>query len=67
MNWNQVEGFWTQLRGKVREQWGKLAHRDLDVAAGKRDQVVGLLQRRYGTAQAHGESPIHIFETTSEA
>jgi uncharacterized protein YjbJ (UPF0337 family) len=55
MNWNQVEGLWTQLRGKMREQWGRLAHRDIDVIVGKRDQLVGLLQRRYGAAEKQGD------------
>jgi uncharacterized protein YjbJ (UPF0337 family) len=24
MNWDEVEGNWKQLKGKVRSQWGKL-------------------------------------------
>lgn len=66
MNWNQVEGYWTQLRGRVREQWGQLTHRHLDIVNGQREQVVGKLQRRYGAAEAGRESGIKIFETPSE-
>jgi len=66
MNWNQIEGYWTQFRGRVREQWGQVTHRHLDVINGQREQVVGLLQRRYGAAEAHREAGVQVFETQSE-
>ena len=34
MDWNRVEGNWKQVKGKVKEQWGKLTDDDLDVVAG---------------------------------
>jgi len=40
MDWNRVEGNWKQLKGKVKEQWGKLTDDDLNVIAGRRDQLV---------------------------
>jgi uncharacterized protein YjbJ (UPF0337 family) len=48
MNWDQIEGNWKQFMGKVEGKWGELTDDDLDRAAGKRDQVVGALQNRYG-------------------
>ena len=48
MDWNRVEGNWKQVKGKVKEQWGKLTDDDLDVIAGKRDQLEGKIQERYG-------------------
>jgi uncharacterized protein YjbJ (UPF0337 family) len=48
MNWDQVSGNWKQFKGKVQEKWGDLTNDDLDRAAGRRDQMVGLLQARYG-------------------
>jgi uncharacterized protein YjbJ (UPF0337 family) len=39
VDWNRVEGNWKQVKGKVKEQWGKLTDDDLDVVAGKRDQL----------------------------
>lgn len=51
MNWDQVAGNWKQVQGKAREQWGKLTNDDLDVIAGRRDQLVGALQERYGWAR----------------
>jgi uncharacterized protein YjbJ (UPF0337 family) len=40
-----------QIKGKVKEQWGKLTDDDLDVIAGKQDQLEGRLQQRYGYAK----------------
>jgi uncharacterized protein YjbJ (UPF0337 family) len=51
MDWNRVEGNWKQVKGKVKEQWGKLTDDDLDVISGKRDQLEGKIQERYGTAK----------------
>ena len=51
MNWDQVEGKWKQLKGSAKEKWGKLTDDDLDVIAGRQDQLVGKLQERYGIAK----------------
>ncbi|MBZ9857514.1 CsbD family protein [Mesorhizobium sp. CA13] len=48
MDWNCVEGNWKQFKGKVKDQWGKLTDDDLDRIAGKRDQLEGVIQERYG-------------------
>jgi uncharacterized protein YjbJ (UPF0337 family) len=51
MNWDRIEGNWKSFKGKVKEQWGKLTDDDLDRAAGKRDQLAGSIQERYGIAK----------------
>jgi uncharacterized protein YjbJ (UPF0337 family) len=51
MDWNRVEGNWKQVKGSVKEHWGKLTDDDLDVIAGKQDQLEGRLQQRYGYAK----------------
>ena len=48
MDWNRVEGNWKQVKGKVKEEWGKLTDDDLDRIGGKRDQLEGKIQERYG-------------------
>jgi uncharacterized protein YjbJ (UPF0337 family) len=58
MNWDRIEGEWKQMKGSVKEQWGKLTDDDLDVAAGKRDQLVGKIQNRYGIAKDEAEKQI---------
>jgi uncharacterized protein YjbJ (UPF0337 family)/sporulation protein YlmC with PRC-barrel domain len=51
MDWNRVAGNWKQLKGKAKEQWGKLTDDDLDVISGRRDQLEGKIQERYGYAK----------------
>ena len=51
MDWNRVEGNWKQVKGKVKEKWGKLTDDDLDVINGRRDQLEGKIQERYGYAK----------------
>jgi uncharacterized protein YjbJ (UPF0337 family) len=55
MNWDQVAGNWKQFKGVVREKWGKLTDDDLDVVAGKRDQLLGKIQERYGITKEEAE------------
>jgi uncharacterized protein YjbJ (UPF0337 family) len=51
MDWNRVEGNWKQVKGQIKEKWGKLTDDDLNVINGKRDQLEGKLQERYGYAK----------------
>ncbi len=52
MDWNRVEGNWKQVAGKVKEKWGKLTDDDLTTINGRRDQLEGKIQERYGLAKA---------------
>ncbi len=54
MNWDQSEGKWKQVKGQIRQRWGKFIDH-LDVIAGKRDQFIGKLQERYGISKAEAE------------
>ena len=58
MNWDQIEGNWTQMKGKVKEQWGKLTDDQLDVIAGKRDQLSGKIQEQYGYTKERAEEEL---------
>jgi uncharacterized protein YjbJ (UPF0337 family) len=51
MNWDRVEGKWTQMKGSLKQEWGKLTDDDLDYIAGSRDKLIGKLQERYGIAK----------------
>lgn len=62
MNWDIVEGNWKQFKGKAKEQWGKLTDDDLDVIAGKRDQLAGRVQEAYGVSKDEAEKQIREFE-----
>jgi uncharacterized protein YjbJ (UPF0337 family) len=58
MNWSRIEGNWKQFKGKVREQWGELTDDDLDVAAGKRENLAGRIQERYGITKEEAEKKL---------
>lgn len=51
MNWDRIEGQWKQRRGKAVHHWGKLMNDELAAIAGKHEQVVGMLQEKYGIAK----------------
>ena len=58
MNWDQIEGRWTEMKGHIKEKWGELTDDELDQIAGKRDQMVGMLQRKYGYAKEQAEKEL---------
>ena len=58
MNWDQIEGDWKQFKGKVQQQWGKLTDDDIDVVNGKRTELLGLLQTRYGHDKEQSERAV---------
>jgi uncharacterized protein YjbJ (UPF0337 family) len=61
MNWDQLEGKWKQYSGKVKEKWGKLTDDDLEVVHGRRDQLVGKIQERYGIVKQEAEKQVDEF------
>jgi len=64
MNWDTVAGNWTQFKGKVKEQWGKLTDDEIDMIAGQRDQFVGKIQEAYGIGRDEAEKQIQGSERT---
>jgi uncharacterized protein YjbJ (UPF0337 family) len=61
MNWDQIQGNWLQWTGRIKEKWGKLTDDDLTRIAGKRDQLAGLLQERYGYAKDQADKALDEF------
>jgi uncharacterized protein YjbJ (UPF0337 family) len=61
MNWNLIEGKWKQMKGQLREKWGNLTDDDLEMIAGKRDQLIGRLQVRYGIAKEEAAKQVDEF------
>jgi uncharacterized protein YjbJ (UPF0337 family) len=55
MNWDQMQGKWKQLKGSLRQKWGKLTDDDLEQINGNRDKFVGILQERYGIAREEAQ------------
>lgn len=60
MDWNRVEGNWKQVKGKVKEKWGKLTD-DLDVIAGKaKKRAFAGTSRRHGTSLREKRMGVHL-------
>jgi uncharacterized protein YjbJ (UPF0337 family) len=62
MNWDRIEGNWKQLKGKAKEQWGKLTDDDLDKISGKREQLAGKIQECYGISKDDAERQLKDWE-----
>jgi uncharacterized protein YjbJ (UPF0337 family) len=58
MNWDRIEGNWKQLKGSAKERWGKLTDDQLDVIAGKRDNLAGKIQEAYGISKDETEKQL---------
>ena len=65
MNEDRIEGNWKQLKGMLKEQWGKLTDDDLDVIDGKRDQLLGKLQERHGIVKDEAEKQIDAWRVNN--
>jgi uncharacterized protein YjbJ (UPF0337 family) len=64
MNADQIKGNWKQLKGKVKEQWGKLTDDDITVIDGEREQLLGKLQERYGYSKEQAERELERQQTS---
>jgi len=62
MNWERISGNWTQWKGRVRERWGKLTDDQLDVVAGRRDQLAGHIQEIYGLSKDETERQLNNWQ-----
>jgi uncharacterized protein YjbJ (UPF0337 family) len=61
MNTDQLEGKWKQVKGQVREKWGKLTDDDMTVIGGRQEQLIGRVQERYGIAKEEATTQVNAF------
>ncbi len=66
MNKDEIGGNWKQFKGTVKEKWGKLTDDDMTVIEGKRDQLVGKIQERYGSTKDEAEKEVVDWETRNK-
>jgi uncharacterized protein YjbJ (UPF0337 family) len=55
MNRDTIEGNWKQIKGKVKERWGKLTDDELDQVEGNYDILCGKIQKAYGISRDEAE------------
>ena len=66
MNWDRIEGSWKQMTGRAKQQWGKLTNDDIDVVAGRREQLAGKIQERYGVAKDEAEKQVAAWQAKAD-
>jgi uncharacterized protein YjbJ (UPF0337 family) len=66
MNNDVLSGMWKQVRGQVKEAWGKLTDDELDEIDGKRDKLVGKLQEKYGWTRMEADAELDRFLRESD-
>lgn len=64
MNWDTVKGNWTHAKGLIKEKWGELTDDDLTQAEGRKDQLVGRIQERYGKTKEAAERELDSWMST---
>jgi uncharacterized protein YjbJ (UPF0337 family) len=62
MDWDRIEGNWKLMKGRVKEQWGKLTDDDLNVIDGQRVQLEGKIQERYGLAKDKARAAVEEWQ-----
>ena len=61
MNRDILEGQWKQVKGKVKQQWGRLTDDELDMINGRYDELAGLIQERYGYSREEADNELDMF------
>lgn len=65
MNKDQAAGGWKEIKGKIKQQWGKLTDDDLTVLEGTSDELSGRIQKRYGIAKEEAQKQVESFRTSN--
>lgn len=61
MNKDIAQGNFKQLKGKIKQQWGKLTDDEIDQLEGHTEILAGKLQERYGLERAEAERQVKEF------
>ena len=67
MNTDQAKGKYEQIKGKLKETWGRLTDDDIALYEGKRDQFLGRLQERYGFIKDEAEVQLKELEDSYDS
>ena len=67
MKWDQIKGNWSPWKGSARAQWGESSDVELQVAKGEREQLVGLIQKKYGKARQEAEEEVDRWQAKLRA
>jgi uncharacterized protein YjbJ (UPF0337 family) len=61
MNRDVLQGQWKEIRGKVQKAWGDLTDDELDRIDGRRTELEGTLQKKYGYTKERAAREVDDF------
>lgn len=61
MNKDIFKGQWKQLKGRVQQKWGDITNDELDRIAGRQEELVGMVQEKYGRSREEAEKEVNDF------
>jgi uncharacterized protein YjbJ (UPF0337 family) len=61
MDYEKFEARWHLAKGKVREFWGELTGDEIDWIGGRRDQLIGKLEEKYGMSHDEAQRQVDEF------
>lgn len=61
MNSDILKGKWNQVKGTIKQQWGDLTDNDVARIEGNYDELVGVLQERYGYSRERAEREVNDY------
>jgi uncharacterized protein YjbJ (UPF0337 family) len=61
MDSNRIEGSWAELKGKAKQQWGNLTDNELTQIGGKKDELIGRIQARYGYSKDKSQQEVETW------
>jgi uncharacterized protein YjbJ (UPF0337 family) len=64
MNWDRIESNWKHYQGTVKQQWGRLTDRQLEVIAGRREYLAGQIQETYGITRKEAGKVLYDWQKT---
>ena len=66
VTWDRIAGSWKLFKGKLQKQWGKLTHDDIAAANGRREELVGRIQARYGIDKVQADAQVDAWLKTQQ-
>jgi len=66
MNEDMLKGQWKQIRGHIRDKWGKLTDDELDQIQGRKDVLIGKLQEKYGYTHERAQQEVDQFMSDTD-
>lgn len=64
MNKNTLHGDWNIIKGKIKQQWGKLTDNEIDEVSGNMDELVGKVEKSYGLSKERAKEQYDEFRRT---